>query len=32
MKALEDCLYVEYRVRPFDPEAPDTYPAEEFPR
>ncbi|OGY97495.1 MAG: hypothetical protein A2128_03030 [Candidatus Liptonbacteria bacterium GWC1_60_9] len=32
MQALEECVYVEYRVKPFDPSAPDTYPAAEFPR
>jgi len=32
LQALEECVYVEYRVKPFDPSAPDTYPAAEFPR
>ncbi|MDP3948015.1 MAG: hypothetical protein Q8Q41_05000 [bacterium] len=32
MDALEECVYIEYRVNPFDQGAPDTYPATEFPR
>ncbi len=32
MQALEECAHIEYRVNPFDPTRPDTYPAAEFPR
>ncbi len=30
MKAIEECIYVEYRKTIFNPKFPDTYPAEEF--
>ena len=30
MKALQECLYVEYRKTIFNPDSPDTYPPEEF--
>lgn len=30
MKAVTDCTYIEYRPRYFNPEHPDTYPAEGF--
>ncbi len=31
-RAAADCLYIEYRITRFDPQAPDTYPPEEFGR
>ena len=30
-EGIEQCFYIEYRSTHFNPEAPDTYPAEDFP-